>query len=27
VLGIFDRDVESDMAMALARIENAIGQS
>ena len=27
VLGIFDRDVESDMAAALARIENAIGQS
>jgi tRNA/rRNA methyltransferase len=25
VLGIFDRDVESDMAAALARIENAIG--
>src|SRR5580658_941523 len=27
VLGIFDREVESDMAAALARIENAIGQS
>jgi tRNA/rRNA methyltransferase len=27
VLGIFDRDVESDMAASLARIENAIGQS
>jgi tRNA/rRNA methyltransferase len=27
VLGIFDGDVESDMAAALARIENAIGQS
>src|SRR5580704_8261522 len=27
VLGIFDRDVESDMAAALARIEDAIGQS
>jgi tRNA/rRNA methyltransferase len=26
VLEIFDRDVESDMAAALARIENAIGQ-
>jgi tRNA/rRNA methyltransferase len=26
VLGIFDRDVESDMAAALARVEDAIGQ-
>jgi hypothetical protein len=27
VLGIFDRDVESDMAAALARIEDAIGKN